>query len=61
MLKLVDYTAYVYNTHIRYRRERVVPVPHINIETPYYKGEIETRILDSVLCDLVIRNIGGGD
>jgi hypothetical protein len=40
-------------------RARLVPMAKIDIDTPYYKGEIEAMVLESAICDLVIGNIQG--
>lgn len=35
------------------------PVVHINIDTPYYTGEVTGLALANMICDLVIGNIKG--
>jgi hypothetical protein len=40
-------------------RARLVPMPKIDIDTPYYKGKIEAMVLESAICDLVLGNIQG--
>jgi hypothetical protein len=38
---------------------KIVPIAKININTPYYKGEIEAMVPKSLICDLVFGNIPG--
>jgi hypothetical protein len=38
-------------------RARLVTMAKIDIDTPYYKGEIEAMVLESAICGLVLGNI----
>ena len=38
---------------------KIVPAALIEIDTPYYRGSLEARVLTSLICDLVLGNIDG--
>ncbi|XP_053406591.1 uncharacterized protein LOC128559314 [Mercenaria mercenaria] len=38
---------------------RLVPTAKINIDTPYFSGEIDAMVLETVICYLVLGNISG--
>ena len=40
-------------------RAKIVPAALIHLDTPYYRGSLESIVLSSLICDLVLGNING--